>query len=172
MKWVNHKVTTFALIYIATRDFFLSGLTASFSTVPDALEGFDFDSYKWKKRHRRVSHWLLGWVLLCALSVLQFYSSMHTLPWKVHSLEVFSVAVSRIFSSGALSKALSILALLSYSGFLFSLGSILHIIEDSLSGSVPLIHPTKRVFSIGVIKTGSFIEYLISFGLLGFALFL
>lgn len=55
-------------------------------------------------------------------------------------------------------------------GFYITIGCIMHIIEDSLSGTVPVINPRKRIFTLGIMKTGSIPEYILSYSLLGLSL--
>jgi inner membrane protein len=44
-----------------------------------------------------------------------------------------------------------------------SLGCLFHILEDAVSGRVPLWHPTKRTFGVRLIRTRSFLEYVFVF---------
>jgi inner membrane protein len=44
-----------------------------------------------------------------------------------------------------------------------SLGCLLHILEDAVSGKVPFLHPTRRVFGVRLVRTRSFMEYVFVF---------
>ncbi len=63
MKWINHKISTFSLVFLLTSDFVSSSIAAAGSIIPDALEGHDYHSDRWRKNHRRLSHWLLGYFI-------------------------------------------------------------------------------------------------------------
>lgn len=64
MKWINHKIITFSLVYGATGDLIGSAIAGGASIFPDLIEGKDFQSERWKKRHRTFSHWFLFWACL------------------------------------------------------------------------------------------------------------
>lgn len=163
MKWVNHKITTFSLVLLVTHNFAGSVFAAAGSVVPDALEGHDYSSPRWKKQHRTLSHWLLGYFAVAVLCWLLIRAKLKINPFFVSPIKVFSMF------SALNSEAL--LCFLLHAGFFMIIGCILHVFEDALSGSVPLLHPTKRTFSIAVMRTGSAMEYILSFCLLGLALF-
>lgn len=158
MKWINHKISTFSLVFLLTSDFISSLIAAAGSIIPDALEGHDYDTDRWRKNHRRLSHWLLGYVIsgliLWSLLYLKTKVNVLAIPF-VNFIQGF-----KIFNSETL------LFVLLYAVFYTVIGCVLHILEDSLSSSVPLLHPTKRTFSIGIMRVGSPAEYLLSFGLL------
>ncbi|MEM3647080.1 MAG: metal-dependent hydrolase [Thermofilum sp.] len=160
MKWVNHKITTFSLVFLVTHDFLSSLAAAGGSVLPDALEGRD--SPTWKREHRKVSHWLLGYVsvafVLWAVIVLKTRSFLPVLP-----------GFQFLFSPGASGSGGFTLFFLC-AAFYLTVGSILHILEDSLTGSVPVMHPRKRTFSVRIMKTGDPLEYILSCGLLFAAL--
>ncbi|MEM3335875.1 MAG: metal-dependent hydrolase [Thermoplasmata archaeon] len=157
MKWINHKISTFSLVFLLTHDIVSSAVAAAGSIFPDAIEGHDYDSDRWRKNHRRASHWLLGYFIVGFILWLLFYLKTEINPISVHFVKF--VSGFRVFNSETM-----IFAFL-YITFYVVVGCILHVLEDSLSSSVPLIHPTRRTFSIGIMRVGSPAEYLVSFGL-------
>lgn len=164
MKWINHKITTFSIVFLITKDVVSSLAAAAGSIIPDAIEGHNYDSDRWRRNHRRLSHWLLGYVLLATVIWFFIYRQLEINILKISLVKVFGIF--KVYNSETL------IYILSFFGFYFCTGAILHILEDALSSTVPVLHPTKRVFTLGLIKTGSFIEYLLSSGLLIFALLL
>lgn len=163
MKWINHKITTFSLVFILTHNLIGSIIAAAGSVIPDALEGHNYDSKRWRKNHRRLTHWLAGYVGIALILWILLKTKLKVDPlWLSPFKAMFHFQV--INSETVIYFALHV-------GLFLSIGCILHILEDALSSSVPLLHPTKRVFSFGVIKVGSFVEYVLSFTLLGLALF-
>ncbi|WP_353684375.1 metal-dependent hydrolase [Thermodesulfovibrio sp. 3907-1M] len=163
MKWINHKISTFAITMLLTGNFAGSVIAAAGSIIPDAVEGHDYESERWRKNHRRLSHWLAGYigVAIFLWSYLKFKLKINALVFPVGKyISLFSV-----FNSETL------IYLLFYGGFFLSIGCILHVLEDALSSTVPVLHPTKRVFTLGLMRTGSPAEYLLSFSLLAGMLF-
>jgi hypothetical protein len=151
--WYSHKLTTFSLVLLAFHDIGLSIASAITSVIPDSVEGFNYDSERWKKNHRRLSHWpVIYLILLVAGAVILL--THHIKFWKVLS---YKALLSLMHNHDAFFYALTGYALL-----VAGLGGLLHILEDSLSSTVPLLHPTKRTFGFHILKTGSFLEYLIS----------
>lgn len=155
VRWINHKVSTFAIVFALTHDPVVSAISAVGSIIPDALEGSDYQSQNWKRRHRKITHWLLGYALVAASLWFALHGSVHR---SVLTMDVFTVF--KVLNSA------TILFVMGFVLFWFSVGCILHVLEDSLSGPVPLMHPTRRVFSVGIFRTGSVFEYILSFGLL------
>lgn len=158
MKWINHKITTFSIVFLLTKDVLTSLAAAAGSIIPDAVEGHNYDSERWRKNHRRLSHWLFGYIILLLFLWFFIYSRLKVDAFKITLFKV--VNAFRVFNSE------TFIYVLAFFGVYIVLGAILHVLEDSLSSSVPVLHPTKRVFSIGIMSTGSVFEYLISFGLL------
>ncbi len=158
MKWINHKITTFSIVFLVTHNLIPSFLAAMGSVIPDAIEGHNYNSDRWRKNHRRFSHWLFGYFLICLILAVWFYAKFKIFPLYVDFLQV--PKAFKVFNSE------TVIYLLVYSGFFVILGAALHIVEDALSNTVPLLHPTKRTFTFGLCRVGSWQEYLISFGLL------
>lgn len=154
MKWVNHRISTFALVFIITRSFVASLISAYCSVIPDAIEGNDYSSQSWKKNHRKISHWLLGYILVALLLWGIIFVS-----FKVNVLSV------NLFASLSLRHVMGSYPLffwIEYAAFFAVIGAVLHVLEDALSAPVPLFNPTKRNFCIRLMRTGSTAEYIFS----------
>jgi len=163
VKWVNHRITTFAVVFIVTRSFVASLISAFGSVIPDAVEGHNYSSSSWKKNHRKISHWLLGYVLIAiALWAVMFIS------FKVSILSENSFKALSVFHK---INSQTMLFFAGYGAFFAVIGAILHILEDALSAPVPLLNPSKRVFCIGLMKTGSIAEYFLSISLFLLSIF-
>lgn len=162
MKWINHKITTFSVVYLFTQDFASSVVASAGSVIPDAIEGYGYDN-KRKKRHRKISHWLLGYFVIAFLLWLLIKNKTGMNALKIGFYQF--VSAFTVFNSETL------IFVCIYGCFYLCVGAFLHILEDSLSGPIPVIHPSKKVFTLNLIKVGSFGEYLLSFGILMFSLF-
>jgi len=148
MTWKSHKLITFAVVWAFTHNFFYSIIASLGSIIPDILEGkiFLFDFQKWKRLHRTYSHWFIPYVIIFIVSFFSinektFYLMKNDFlffPNKESSLNAF------IFSA-------------------LSLGCLMHILEDAISGKVPLLHPKRKTFGIKLIRTRSLLEYLFAF---------
>ncbi len=44
MKWINHKITTFSIVFLVTHSLIPSFLAAIGSVIPDAIEGHNYNS--------------------------------------------------------------------------------------------------------------------------------
>jgi len=159
MKWINHKAITFSVVYLLTGNFLSSCVAAAGSIIPDLLEGWKSKDKntplpKW---HRTVTHWTLPYFLILLFSYLSFR--------EVNGINVTNLA----FYVGEMLSGTT-RAPLYFALFWLSFGSLMHVIEDSLTGKVPLINPFKKSFTLKVMKTGSPAEYLLSLLLAGIAL--
>ncbi len=159
MLWINHKITTFSITLMLTKNPIISVFTGFISILPDAIEGFNYKSPKWKKNHRKLSHWPIGYLALCITLAYILYEK--------YSINVFTTKLTQLLN--LISPSLNstnlhniqwpiILYLLFYTSF----GCLLHVIEDSLSATIPLLNPFKRNFKLANIKTGSIREFIIS----------
>lgn len=142
MKWINHKIITFSLVYGATGDLIGSAIAGGASIFPDLIEGKDFQSERWKKRHRTFSHWFLFWACLWFVFFLLARNILGT-----NILERFTLYNERVIY---------------YVLFFILTGWVLHIVEDAVSGGIPFLHPTKKVYTFRLFRTGSFWEYLLT----------
>ncbi len=158
MKWINHKILTGSIVFFLTGNPLSTCIAIAGSIFPDAIEGFNFSSPQWKKRHRTYSHWITPYLIIlftCLLFPPYFY------PIHLNSLNLSQLS-SLLFIAIEKNKILTLpaLSILSYILFFFTSGAILHILEDALTGKVPSpVHPKKRTLSFKLFPTGSFQEY-------------
>jgi inner membrane protein len=118
------------------------------SIIPDFVEGkgFLYDYEKWMRAHRTYSHWFIPYAVLFLISLVGMGKEIFILM-KLNFL--YFPSQERVILFFIVSA--------------ISLGCLLHILEDAVSGKVPLWHPTKRTFGIRLIRTRSFMEYVFVF---------
>lgn len=72
MKWINHKILTFSIIWSITDSITASIISAFGSVFPDAIEFFVYYIFPLKRTHRTWSHWfiiyLIPLILICFIS--------------------------------------------------------------------------------------------------------
>jgi inner membrane protein len=148
MTWKSHKLLTLVLVWAFTHNVFYSFIASVGAIIPDFLEGkgFLYDYEKWMRAHRTYSHWFIPYAIIFLISLFGMGKETFILM-KLDFL--YFPSQERI----ALFFILSAL----------SLGCFLHILEDAVSGKVPLWHPKKRVFGVRLIRTRSFLEYVFVF---------
>jgi inner membrane protein len=98
------------------------------------------------RAHRTYSHWFIPYVVLFLISLVGMGKEIFILM-KLNFL--YFPSQERVILFFIVSA--------------ISLGCLLHILEDAVSGKVPLWHPTKRTFGIRLIRTRSFMEYVFVF---------
>ena len=124
----GHRITTFAFVAGATGSLLAAGMSYLAAAFPDSVEYTLFGKRR-NRWHRRWTHWFVLWL---ALAVTCFYRSGWIIP-KLSSL-----------IDGGHSAYRDVWAC---AGFWF-MGCVLHIVEDSWCGTVPLFLPWKR--SVGM----------------------
>lgn len=155
MKWHSHKLATGAILYAVTGNFIITGLGVLGSTFPDFIEGRPpkpgTPAYQqWRKRHRQHSHWLLPYLLV---ALAGFYY--------LHTFGIITISLDKLLSM--LEHWPSNIALLSVHLLsCFALGCMLHILEDSICGRVPLLLLKPRI-GLRLFRVGSIWEYLLVF---------
>ena len=148
MKWTSHKVLTGSFIFLCTGNFLSATVALVGSVFPDLVEGVPSNSTSYRKRHRQFSHWFVPYLVFVIFTFI--------LGIKLNSLFVDpEIVIAYLFNDYKLSY-------LSYIGFYFFLGSILHVVQDSFCGTVPSFNLKKR-FGVSFFKVGSIEEYLIVF---------
>nr|DAL32964.1 MAG TPA_asm: putative metal-binding protein [Caudoviricetes sp.] len=138
LKWLSHEVVTFGLSFIFTEDLFFSLCTLVGANLPDKFDGkppdirSDYQGYwNWRTHHRSLSHWFLPYLVI-----------------------IFAITVYRF--CGQFSK--SELLVLDFAVYVM-VGAILHIVEDSFCGKVPVFSlKSKRGFNL--FKVGELFEYI------------
>jgi len=152
MTWKSHKLLTLVLVWAFTHNVFYSFIASMGAIIPDFLEGkgFLYDYEKWMRTHRTYSHWFIPYAIIFLISFLGMGKETFTLM-KLDFLYFPSLSPGQ--GKVVLFFILSAL----------SLGCLLHILEDAVSGKVPLWHPKKRTFGVRLIRTRSFLEYVFVF---------
>lgn len=160
MKWINHKLITFSLVFLITDNIVSSSIAALGSVFPDKLEMNPFETLnknkdkktiQLAKDHRKTSHWFVLY-LVPALILLLYLKSYVFL-----STKEFILLAKNIYQNSVLFA--------SYVFFFFFVGCLLHIFEDALTGKVPLLNPKKKNFTLKITYTGSLSEYLLAFSI-------
>ena len=140
MKWVNHQLVTTVLVYAATDSILYAGYSFLGSVLPDILEGRppkESKAYwKWRSKHRKNTHWTVPYLAIIALLLyLNKEAILIGWYWEFAKIPLF-VAV----------------------------GSLLHILEDSICGKVPLFSRKKKI-GIKLFRVGSGREYLVAYAI-------
>lgn len=137
MKWINHKLLTFSLVFLATDNPLYAFCSIPGSVFPDWVEGKPPSmggSYGWQKRHRGFSHWFVPYLLLFYLVYYLKKNGFHF--WG------FPLLYDMVF--------------------FFFVGIFAHIFEDFFCGRIPVFSPSSR-FGIRFFRVGSFLEYFFVF---------
>ncbi len=146
MKWANHRLVTGVLVYAGTGNFLYAACSVIGSVLPDRLEGRPPKEkkayWKWRSKHRKNTHWMLPYVVILAFLMYFQESGILTDFWQDILMLPFFVIV----------------------------GAILHILEDSICGKIPLF-TRKKNFGIRLFKVGSAWEYFISYTICLLALY-
>lgn len=133
MKWVSHKVLTFGIILMVTKDPVAAFCSVPGAVFPDWIEGSPPKGsgyWDWRTRHRGFSHWfMLYFVILGSVYAARRYGcTFFGYPVLYDFLRFFLV------------------------------GALMHILEDAVCGKVPFLFPSKR-YGIRLFTVGSFAEY-------------
>lgn len=141
MKWVNHKLITGSIVFIASNDILLTTSSMIGSIIPDALEFPPWhytDKRDYLKQHRKITHWIIPYLFL--------------ITYILYLRNVDDITFINTIGLGII------------------LGAIFHIIEDGICGTVPSLDPRKRI-GVLLFKTGAIIEYLLSLVLFYIAIY-
>lgn len=155
MKWVSHKMATGAFLYTVTGNLLISALGVLGSTFPDFIEGRPpqqgTPAYNsWRKKHRGLSHWLIPYLTITILG-LKYLNSFH----------ITTISANKIIpliQNWQYNIDIIIVHFLTY----WCTGCVLHILQDSICGRVPLITPYQKI-GVRLFKVGSIWEYLLVF---------
>ncbi len=153
MKWFNHKHTAGAIAFAVTGNPVAVIPAILGSIIPDIIEGMpneeDPDDYnKWRRGHRRSTHWFIPY--LAVFAVLFLY-----IRKEGFSQMSFSEAFMLFHTPGCLYIVFAYLI-----GF-GALGCLLHVAMDALCGKVPSVNPNKRV-GMKIFRVGSLMEYIVA----------
>lgn len=148
MLWSTHRVITGSLVFAVTGNIVAAITAIEGSVFPDRIEMVCPFIH-----HRTLGHW---WVLYTIPLILLFlFSEIHLIKGAFDYIKIFQhmdfyLAGIQIFSN-----------LLIW----YFIGSLCHIIEDALTGYIPILNPCqKKGFTVRAFYTGS--EKEISFMML------
>lgn len=146
MKWKNHKLVTTVVVFAVTGNLLYAAYSYLGSVLPDRLEGKPPKETKaywqWRSKHRQTTHWTLPYLAIIAILMYLHDSSILTgWAWQGALIPLF-----------------------------VSVGALLHIVEDSICGKVPLIW-RKRKIGIKLFKVGSVWEYFVVYTICIIALY-
>lgn len=147
MKWISHKLVTFAGMYTLTHNVGLSMLTAVCSVFPDNIE-FMYKHFTSRRIHRMESHYFLPYLIIFVLSCGYLYNIIGISPiqFSLNDLPMLSIKQIPSITIGYLMLSIS-------------LGSLFHILEDSVCGTVPSLTLHSKRFGKVFFKVGSIEEY-------------
>lgn len=160
MTWLSHKLLTGSIVFAATGNPVVAICTAAGSVLPDMMEGFpnQSDSRQWKKNHRRLSHWLPPYLLLC-LFFWRLSAGSITTEWVPG--ELYYALFHNPYNLGVFLAAW------------FFAGACFHILQDAICGQVPMFLPRSWI-GLRLFTVGSLQEYLLiipwSLGLIAYRL--
>ena len=144
MKWVSHKLITGSTVFILTGSPILSIISATGSIFPDLIEGMptEHNYNAWRKNHRQISHWYFQYLMTFLITIgIAGYNGYINITTKeiIYLLSVHSYS-----------------CILSLFIAYFSLGALMHIIQDCICGTVPGRTMDERIgmkfFKVGSIK--------------------
>lgn len=157
MKWTSHKAITGAVVFAVTGSIVSSLCAAVGSIVPDLIEGMPGDDptseryRRWSERHRKGSHWfvpyLVLFLLLLIIAKLNGVSGMGL-------DDLYEMVVGELNTVGVYAYVFAFICL----------GSVFHIAEDAVCGTVPSLKPHRRI-GLRLFYTGSPMEHAIAFSL-------
>lgn len=141
MKWINHQIVTGFIVYAATDNALFVASSIVGAVIPDRVEGDppkDSAKYwQWRRRHRTWSHYPIIYLALIGLLLLaKDYSQTLNLNF-ITTTPFIDVIIFAL------------------------IGALLHIVEDSICGKVPIFTPTSK-HGIKLFTVGSWKEYCFS----------
>ncbi|MBS4040100.1 MAG: metal-dependent hydrolase [Flavobacteriales bacterium] len=166
MKWTSHKLLTGAITFAITGNPITTALTTLGSVFPDVVEGFPSQGNynSWRKRHRKLSHWFIPYLMAAMLCYLYSYHG------GIANIDINHISFPDLFNLllHQPEDFSTYFPLLAYLVSLFSLGALCHILQDMLCGKVPFLDPDKQEIGYKLFHVGSWQEYalVIPFSLL------
>ncbi len=161
MTWKTHKLTTATVVLAVTGNPLWAFLAAMGSVIPDGLEFilYGHDVPIWK--HRKFTHWPIPYLITAVVlaPVILHLPVFHALS---------ALSISDIRASVEILKSLNYppMHVIPVMAFWFSIGAVLHILEDALTGKVPLLDPKRKNFGVRLFRTKSLTESLVFLGVL------
>lgn len=138
MIWSSHRIVTGASVFALSQNLIGSFAAVSGSTFPDALD------MTFPLKHRGISHWF---VIYLVPLILDYYFLMdrYLLLRFPDFIDLFSV----------FPLTFAIRYLIGNYLFWFFVGCLFHILEDSLTGYIPIRSPSDKVSIYHPFYTGS-----------------
>lgn len=155
MTWKSHRILTASTIFVLTDNYIFAIIAAIGSVFPDSVEYKLYTEQQWSKNHRTISHWFVVYVVI----VLAIYLLMHDKNIFIRNFQ----SITYLFHRYTL-EYFCLIAFLNFI-FWFCIGCLLHILEDSVCGSIPFLSPNRKIKLPRLFYVGSPNEYIISFGL-------
>ena len=142
MKWINHQIVTGFIVYAATDNALFVASSIVGAVIPDRVEGSppkDNSAYwAWRRRHRTWSHYPVIYLALIGLSL---FAKDYCQTLNASYLPTLTLLIDM---------------------FMFAMvGALLHIVEDSICGKVPIFTPHSK-HGIKLFTVGSWKEYFFS----------
>jgi len=157
LKWKNHRLVSFALVFAGTGHLLPAFVAMRGSTFPDQIEE-SFLSPTWAKNHRKGTHYWVYYmvpIFLCAASVGHF---LLYLPKEV------------IVTDLTTEPQEFLIRLVVYLGMWFCIGALLHVVEDFICGKVPGLTIEQRI-GFHLFRVGTPQEYLWSYLIIASVIF-
>ena len=161
MKWQSHKTMTFFTTLLLTGNPIFAVISLPGSIFPDVLDLLA------NLKHRTYSHVLAMW-LFFTLSFLMLASQTQTYSYLSYfTIKNFLVQgyEKLIFTADVLNTHSSenvVAGMLTFFAW-FSFGAFMHCLEDTLTGGVPFINPSRKTVRFKFFRTGSVKECLFCF---------
>jgi len=153
MTWISHKLITFSVMFAFTHNLFFAFVSAMGAIIPDLFEGKGyasvnpFEQERWRQKHRTYTHWFIPYLTVFIVCWLVIKEN----PMLIHPYKNIAVFLS-------LPKHISVSWILSALSF----GALMHILQDAVSGKVPLLNPKVKNFGIRLIPVRSFFEFAVT----------
>jgi len=165
MRWACHRLSAFAAVFLVTGDPVAALASTAGSTLPDSVEGIGARGNKRRVArylnlsHRGISHWYMVYLLP--------FLALFAIDWGILSLPIFYFFPAFSFSHFSFSHHFppdffhffswqSLPPMLSF----FFMGACLHILGDTLCGTVPGLTPWSRRVGTRLFKVNSLRETL------------
>jgi len=155
MKWISHKLLTGLMVYSLTNDAVGATISAFGALLPDKIENQDYNNFD-LKRHRKLSHWFIPYTFLALVLYLVIYFKAKEIPDLFEIMKYFFKDFKLTWNFISTNYVI----LITTAFFYFLVGCIFHLLEDSISGRIPLLNPKKKVFGVKLIETNSTLEYI------------
>lgn len=129
MIWKSHNLVTGVAVFALTENIFATACAVQGSVLPDALE---FLFPRKLIRHRGITHW---WPIYCVpLASMYWWFHVQGIPPLITLSEAWNLL--QTIPLIPLAK----LALINYFFWVF-IGAVMHILEDTLTGYIPVLTP-------------------------------